>query len=97
MENQSIELKPCPFGGGKAKLWHRRRQQTKYAVGCMKDDCYAWVPADVRLSALHNYAPCFRYLTDAVNSWNIRAMCDNRKLETVSQTTLLATFISMKL
>jgi hypothetical protein len=72
-ENESVELKPCPFCGGEAKLWHRRRQETKYTIGCMNSDCFVWIPTDVYLSELHNYAPCFRYLSDAVNSWNTRA------------------------
>jgi hypothetical protein len=71
-ENESLELKPCPFCGGEAKLWHRRRQETKYTIGCLNSDCFVWIPADVHLSKLHNYAPCFRYLADAVNSWNTR-------------------------
>lgn len=53
-----IELKPCPFCGGKANL-----VKTTFAfyVECEYQECYAWYPS-------------FRETTEsqAVNVWNIR-------------------------
>lgn len=73
-KNTNDELLSCPFCGGKAKLWERKRYTAKYGVGCVsKEYCYAWIPSNVRLSELHTYTSCFVGKQDAIDCWNKRA------------------------
>ena len=68
-----MKLKLCPFCGEKARIIKRKCDLSKYAIGCNTTGCHCWIPEDVRLRELHNYAPCWVKLKDAINSWDIRA------------------------
>ena len=63
-----IKLKNCPFCGKKPKVWIRKCSDAKYAIGCTNPLCFLWIPKDVRLRELHNYATCYsekKYLLEA--------------------------------
>jgi len=66
------KIKPCPFCGGKPRLWERKRGLCKYTIGCDNETCFVWIPKDVRLRELHNYATCYRIKQDAIDAWNKR-------------------------
>ena len=69
-----VELKPCPFCGGEAKLYYDWSDETGewFSVGCDNDDC---------LMALHDIAYDYKCVStgwrkfkeEAVSAWNTRA------------------------
>ena len=54
-----LELKPCPFCGGKAEIWNARGERTAW-IGCMAR-CSVLVSKEHKTDA------------DAVAAWNTRA------------------------
>ena len=82
-EKEAIELKPCPFCGSKAAIYHLRKQNM-YVVSCCADDsCFHgtdgvsedWCPMDLE-------TPEFATETEAIEVWNKRASLspDNKQL-----------------
>ena len=67
-----MKLKPCPFCGGKARLWTRKCDKAGYTIGCNNIECFLWIPDDVKLRNLHYYAPCYVYKEDLIKAWNFR-------------------------
>lgn len=66
------KLEPCPYCGGEPRLWVRKCSKLKYAVGCDDPLCFNWIPKNVRLRELHNYAICFAKMSDLIETWNMR-------------------------
>ena len=67
------ELKNCPFCGQKPRIWERKRGVCNFTVGCDTPTCFVWIPDDVRLSELPNYATCYRTKEMAIDAWNTRS------------------------
>ncbi len=72
-----MKLKPCPFCGEKVKLWERKCFKAKYTIGCNNNNCFLWIPDDVHLRELHNYAVCYVDKKHLINDWNKRAEVTN--------------------
>lgn len=61
-DNKQVELHPCPFCGGAAKLSRRvLERRINWLILCAGVDCRAWVGP-------------FEDAGDAVKAWNARAM-----------------------
>lgn len=66
------KLLPCPFCGGKAKIFGKRRDRGYY-ITCTNDDC------DCSLGHSIGYYLSHKYETkkDAVSAWNKRSVLTN--------------------
>ena len=67
-----MKIKPCPFCGEQPKLWERKGNKGNYTLGCNDINCFLWIPEDVRLRELHNYAPCYYEKKELIEAWNKR-------------------------
>jgi len=76
-----MKIKTCPFCGGKARLWIRKCDKTKYTIGCDNVTCFLWIPEDVRLRELHNYAPCYVEKKQLIEDWNKRPPTNKVKIQ----------------
>ena len=71
--NKSVrKILPCPFCGEKPRLWERKCDTAKYTIGCDNIMCFLWIPINVKLRELHNYASCYVHLEDLIDAWNRR-------------------------
>lgn len=59
---KEIELKPCPFCGGEAKMHKLREFASLYTVNCTSHWCYATYGGYEHVTAI-----------DAAKKWNTRA------------------------
>ncbi len=67
-----MNIKDCPFCGSSGKLWTRKCSSAKYAIGCTNIRCREFIPEDVHLRKLHNYAMCYTKLEQCMAEWNRR-------------------------
>lgn len=67
-----MKIKNCPFCDDKSHLWVRKCSWAKFTIGCDNPLCFLFIPEDVKLRELHNYAPCYRFKKDAIKAWDTR-------------------------
>ena len=62
----------CPFCGSEPRYVRRKYTDSQHAVGCSSDECIIWLPKDVKLRQLHNYAGVYVIYDDMKEAWNTR-------------------------
>lgn len=64
----TMELKPCPFCGGKVKILKRKRYKLEWIVGCQNE-----VECILGLQNMRDIVPWYSRKYKAIKAWNRRA------------------------